>query len=105
MSLCPTRIRKLRRDFWHRKVTATGFAYKLRKFASGGNGHGPLEQTEEVNIPNLYSFFTFPALSYCFAYFVYMYFVYMYFYISTARRPLYDYAGLGRAFICIVKRE
>ena len=29
-----------------------GLACKLRGFASGGNGHGPVEQTEEVNIPN-----------------------------------------------------
>ena len=35
-----------------------GLACKLRGFASGGNGHGPVEQTEEVNIPNLYSTFT-----------------------------------------------
>ena len=27
-----------------------GLACKLRGFASGGNGHGPVEQTEEVNI-------------------------------------------------------
>ena len=29
-----------------------GLACKLRGFALGGNGHGPVEQTEEVNIPN-----------------------------------------------------
>ena len=28
-----------------------GLACKLRGFDSGGNGHGPVEQTEEVNIP------------------------------------------------------
>ena len=28
-----------------------GLACKLRVFDSGGNGHGPVEQTEEVNIP------------------------------------------------------
>ena len=27
-----------------------GLACKLRGFDSGGNGHGPVEQTEEVNI-------------------------------------------------------
>ena len=38
-------------------------------------------------------------LVFVYMYFVYMYFVYMYLYISSARRPLYDYAGLGRGFV------
>ena len=29
-----------------------GIACKLREFALGGNGHGPVEQIDEVNIPN-----------------------------------------------------
>ena len=29
-----------------------GLACKLREFALGGNGHGPVEQIDEVNIPN-----------------------------------------------------
>ena len=29
-----------------------GLACKLREFSLGGNGHGPVEQIDEVNIPN-----------------------------------------------------
>ena len=35
-----------------------GLACKLRGFALGGNSYVPIEQTEEVNIPNLYNTFT-----------------------------------------------
>ena len=35
-----------------------GLACKLRGFALGDNSYVPIEQTEEVNIPNLYNTFT-----------------------------------------------